>query len=57
MTEPVKVHPHAFRNEPVTDFSKSANREAMERALSEVRGQFGTGIRALDRWTPREDAG
>jgi 1-pyrroline-5-carboxylate dehydrogenase len=41
MTEPVKVHPHAFRNEPVTDFSKSANREAMERALSEVRGQFG----------------
>jgi 1-pyrroline-5-carboxylate dehydrogenase len=41
MAEPVKVHPKPFANEPVADFSKSASREAMERALREVRGQFG----------------
>jgi 1-pyrroline-5-carboxylate dehydrogenase len=31
----------AFSNEPVADFSKPANREAMERALGEVRAQLG----------------
>jgi 1-pyrroline-5-carboxylate dehydrogenase len=30
-----------FTNEPVADFSRPSNREAMERALSEVRGQLG----------------
>jgi len=30
-----------FRNEPYTDFSVSANRQAMEAALAHVRGQFG----------------
>lgn len=30
-----------FRNEPLTDFSKAASREAMIEALAEVRGQFG----------------
>ena len=30
-----------FSNEPVADFSKPANREAMERALREVRAQLG----------------
>src|SRR5580704_15625530 len=40
IAEPVKA-PKAFSNEPVADFSKPANREAMERALREVRGQFG----------------
>ena len=38
--EPVKSLP-AFSNEPVTDFSKSANRKAMESALQTVRAQFG----------------
>jgi hypothetical protein len=40
IAEPVKAQPH-FPNEPVADFSKSANREAMERALREVRAQLG----------------
>jgi 1-pyrroline-5-carboxylate dehydrogenase len=40
ITEPVKAPLKPFANEPVADFSKSANREAMERALREVRGQF-----------------
>ena len=40
MAEPVKA-PAAFVNEPVADFSKPANREAMERALREVRAQLG----------------
>ena len=31
----------AFSNEPVADFSKPANRQAMERALAEVRAQLG----------------
>ncbi len=31
----------AFSNEPVADFSKPANREAMERALGDVRAQLG----------------
>ena len=31
----------AFSNEPVADFSQPSKREAMERALREVRGQFG----------------
>jgi 1-pyrroline-5-carboxylate dehydrogenase len=31
----------AFRNEPYTDFSVPANRQAMEAALRAVRGQFG----------------
>src|SRR5580704_14980531 len=30
-----------FTNEPVADFSRPSNREAMERALSEVRGRLG----------------
>jgi len=30
-----------FRNEPYTDFSIPANRQAMEQALRQVRGQFG----------------
>src|SRR5580704_1938262 len=40
IAEPVKA-PAAFRNEPVSDFSKPAYREAMERALREVRAQLG----------------
>jgi 1-pyrroline-5-carboxylate dehydrogenase len=31
----------AFRNEPYADFSMAENRSAMERALAEVRAQFG----------------
>jgi len=31
----------AFANEPYADFSRPENRAAMERALAEVRGQFG----------------
>ena len=38
--EPVKSLP-PFSNEPVADFSKPANREAMQAALREVRAQFG----------------
>ncbi len=38
--EPVRSLP-AFSNEPVADFSKPANREAMEKALGDVRAQFG----------------
>ncbi|WP_437185027.1 L-glutamate gamma-semialdehyde dehydrogenase [Planctomicrobium sp. SH668] len=30
-----------FKNEPLIDFSRKENREAMERALSDVRAQFG----------------
>lgn len=30
-----------FKNEPLTDFSRRENREAMERALKEVQSQFG----------------
>ena len=30
-----------FKNEPLTDFSKSASRKAMEQALSKVRSMFG----------------
>src|ERR1700688_2614967 len=40
IAEPVKAIP-AFSNEPVADFSKPANREAMEKALRDVRAQFG----------------
>src|SRR6202047_4683479 len=40
IAEPVKTIP-VFSNEPVADFSKPANREAMEKALRDVRGQFG----------------
>jgi 1-pyrroline-5-carboxylate dehydrogenase len=38
--EPVQSLP-AFANEPVADFSKRANRDAMEKALADVRAQFG----------------
>jgi 1-pyrroline-5-carboxylate dehydrogenase len=38
--EPVRSLP-AFVNEPYLDFSASANKQAMERALAEVRAQFG----------------
>src|SRR6266436_1243819 len=31
----------AFSNEPVTDFSKPAEKQAMEKMLEQVRGQFG----------------
>jgi 1-pyrroline-5-carboxylate dehydrogenase len=31
----------AFSNEPVTDFSKTPEKHAMEKALEQVRGQFG----------------
>jgi 1-pyrroline-5-carboxylate dehydrogenase len=31
----------AFRNEPLTDFSQPANRQKMEKALVDVRAQFG----------------
>src|SRR5665213_2748356 len=40
IAQPVKA-PAAFANEPVADFSKPANREAMQRALREVRAQLG----------------
>src|SRR5579863_7022956 len=40
IAEPVKAA-KAFSNEPVADFSKPANREAMERALREVKAQLG----------------
>src|ERR1700693_1611986 len=40
IAEPVKAIP-AFSNESVADFSKPANREAMEKALRDVRAQFG----------------
>src|SRR6202162_3799290 len=40
IAEPVKAIP-AFSNESVADFSKPANREAMEKALGEVHAQFG----------------
>jgi len=40
IAQPVKA-PAPFTNEPVADFSKSANRHAMEQALREVRGQLG----------------
>jgi hypothetical protein len=31
----------SFSNEPVADFSRGPNREAMEKALAEVRGSWG----------------
>ena len=40
IAEPVKAA-KAFSNEPVADFSKTPNREAMERAMREVRAQLG----------------
>ena len=40
MTKPVHS-PSAFANEPVTDFTHPANREAMEKALADVRAQLG----------------
>ena len=40
IAEPVKAL-QPFSNEPVADFSKPANREAMEKALREVRAQLG----------------
>ena len=41
IAEPVQAELRPFANEPVIDFSKAANREAMERALADVRGQLG----------------
>jgi 1-pyrroline-5-carboxylate dehydrogenase len=41
IAEPLKAQTKPFSNEPVADFSKPANREAMERALREVRAQLG----------------
>ncbi len=40
MTKPAHSVP-AFSNEPVTDFSRPANREAIEKALSDVHAQLG----------------
>ncbi len=40
VAEPV-VAPKPFVNEPVADFTRAANREAMERALAQVRSQLG----------------
>jgi len=40
IAEPVRSLP-AFSNEPVADFSQPRNREAMEKALKEVRAQLG----------------
>ena len=40
MTKPAPAVP-AFSNEAVTDFSRPANREAMEKALAEVHAQLG----------------
>lgn len=36
-----------FKNEPLTDFSRRENREAMERALQEVEGHFGMDYAAV----------
>ncbi len=36
-----ELPPSAFANEPLTDFSREAARQAMERALAEVKDQFG----------------
>ena len=41
IAKPLQAQPKAFSNEPVADFSKPANREAMERALRDVRAQLG----------------
>src|ERR1700685_4140234 len=40
MTKPAHTLP-AFVNEPVTDFSRPANREAIEKALAAVNAQLG----------------
>ena len=40
IAQPVQALP-AFANEPVADFSRSSNREAMEKALREVHAQLG----------------
>ena len=40
MTKPAEALA-AFSNEPVIDFTRPANREAMEKALADVRGQLG----------------
>src|SRR5579871_3939347 len=40
MTKPAQS-PAAFSNEAVTDFSRPANREAMEKALADVHAQLG----------------
>ena len=53
--EPVKSLP-AFANEPVADFSKRANREAMERALRDVRAQLGREYDLLIAGRRAEDA-
>jgi RHH-type proline utilization regulon transcriptional repressor/proline dehydrogenase/delta 1-pyrroline-5-carboxylate dehydrogenase len=38
----VAHEPALFRNEPLTDFSRAENRQAMERALNEVKTELGT---------------
>ena len=47
----------AFRNEPYLDFSVPANREAMERALSKVRSEFGHEyrLRLGNEWIATDD--
>ncbi len=46
MTPPAASSPLAatFQNEPLIDFSQSANRRAMQKALDDVRGQLGLEI-------------
>src|ERR1035438_9900892 len=41
MTKPAHSLP-AFSNEPVTDFSRPANRDAIEKAVAEVHAQLGS---------------
>jgi RHH-type proline utilization regulon transcriptional repressor/proline dehydrogenase/delta 1-pyrroline-5-carboxylate dehydrogenase len=41
------AHPDEFRNEPLTDFSRSSGREAMEAALAQVKPQLGREYRPI----------
>jgi 1-pyrroline-5-carboxylate dehydrogenase len=41
MTKPAHAPSTKFSNEPVTDFTKPANREAIEKAMAEVHAQLG----------------
>jgi RHH-type proline utilization regulon transcriptional repressor/proline dehydrogenase/delta 1-pyrroline-5-carboxylate dehydrogenase len=47
--EPGELSP--FRNEPPTDFSLPANRDAMRHALAEVAGRLGALVGEDDEWT------
>ena len=56
MTKPVH-HIPAFANEHVTDFSRPANREAIERAMAEVHAQLGRDYDLLVAGRARENRG